>query len=161
MNGLDLALILTVIAIVGAGLNAGVYLTFSTFTMAGLRRLPASQGAAAMQAINLEAPRPAFMSVFFGTAIASIAVAALAIVDFTAPASSMAIAGAAAYVSTIVITGLYNVPLNDRLAAVDAGSPEGVSTWQAYQGRWSRGNHVRLIGSAAAAILLTLSLVAR
>jgi uncharacterized membrane protein len=161
MNGLDLALVLTVVAIVGAGLNAGVYLTFSTFTMAGLRRLPAGQGAAAMQAINLEAPTPAFMSVFFGTAIVSIAVAALAIVDFKAPGSSMAIAGAAAYVSTIVLTGVYNVPLNDRLAAVEAASPEGAVTWKSYQGRWSRGNHVRLLGSTASVILLTLSLVVR
>ena len=159
MNGLELTSVLTIIAIVGAGLNAGVYLTFSTFAMAGLRRLPGSQAAAAMQAINLEAPTPAFMSIFFGTAVASIALAALAIVNFDPPASSMAIAGAAAYVSTVVITGIYNVPLNDRLAGVAAESPEGVATWQAYQRRWSRGNHVRSLASAASAILLTLSLV--
>ena len=159
MNNIDLALVLTVIAIVGAGLNAGVYLTFSTFAMAGLRRLPASQGAAAMQAINLQAPTPGFMSIFLGTAIVSVALAALAIVDFAAPGSSMVIAGAAAYLSTIVITGVFNVPLNDGLAAVEAESPEGVVTWQAYQRRWTRGNHVRLLASSASAILLTLSLL--
>ena len=159
MNGLDLALVLTILGIVGAGLNAGVYLTFSTFTMAGLQRLPASQGAAAMQAINLEAPTPGFMSIFFGTAVVSLALAVLAIVDFGAPGSSMVMAGAASYLATIVITGLYNVPLNDRLAAVEARSSEGVATWQAYQRRWTRGNHVRLAASAASAILLTLSLL--
>ncbi|MEA2025300.1 MAG: anthrone oxygenase family protein [Chloroflexota bacterium] len=159
MNGIDLALVLAILGIVGAGLNAGVYLTFSTFTMAGLRRLPASQGAAAMQAINLEAPTAGFMSIFFGTAIVSLALAALAIIDFDAPGSSMVIAGAASYVSTIVITGIYNVPLNDRLAAVDPASPHGTSTWADYQRRWARGNHVRLLASAAAAILLTLSLL--
>jgi uncharacterized membrane protein len=112
-----------------------------------------------MQAINLEAPTPGFMSIFFGTAIVSLALAVLAIVDFEAPGSSMVVAGAASYVSTIIITGIYNVPLNDRLAAVEAESPEGVATWGTYQRRWSRGNHVRLIGSAASAILLTLSLL--
>jgi len=124
MTGIDLGLAPTITAIVGAGINAGVYLTFSTFTMNGLRRLPASQGAAA------------------------------------APSSSMAIAGAALYLSSIVITGAYNVPLNDRLAAVDAKSHEGAATWNEYQRRWTRGNHVRGLVSGAAAVLLTLSLIA-
>jgi uncharacterized membrane protein len=159
MNGIDLIAVLTIIAIVGAGLNAGVYLTFSTFAMDGLRRLPASQGAAAMQAINIEAPRPGFMSVFFGTGLVSLAVAFLAIADFEAPGSSMAIAGAAAYVATIVLTGTYNVPLNDRLAAIDPDSPEAAGTWTEYQRRWTRGNHVRMLASTAAVILLTLSLL--
>jgi uncharacterized membrane protein len=160
VSGVDLALVLTIIGIVGAGLNAGVYLSFSTFTMAGLRRLPPSQGAAAMQAINVEAPTFGFMSIFFGTGIVSLAVAAMAIVDFEAPGSSMAIAGAGAYISTIVITGIYNVPLNDRLEGVPPQSPAGMAVWADYQRRWTRGNHVRLLASSAAAILLTLSLLA-
>lgn len=160
MIGTDLGLVLTIAAIVGAGINAGVYLTFSTFTMNGLRRLPASQGAAAMQAINVEAPTAPFMSVFFGTALVSLAVAVLAVIDFEPPSSSMAIAGAALYLSSIVITGAYNVPLNDRLAAVDAESHEGAATWNEYQRRWTRGNHVRGLVSGAAAVLLTLSLIA-
>jgi uncharacterized membrane protein len=112
-----------------------------------------------MQAINIEAPTPPFMSVFFGTALASLAVAVLAILDFEAPASSMAIAGAGFYLSSIVITAVYNVPLNDRLAAVDAKSPEGADTWREYQRRWTRGNHVRMLASQAAAVLLTISLL--
>ena len=159
MNGLDPVVVLTIIAIVGAGLNAGVYLTFSTFTMAGLRRLPPSQGAAAMQAINVEAPTFGFMSIFFGTALASLALIIVAIANFSAPGSSMAIAGAGAYIATIVITVTFNVPLNDRLEGVPAQSPAGVAVWTDYQRRWTRGNHVRLLASSASAILLTLSLL--
>lgn len=156
---LDLGLVLTIVAIVGAGLNAGVYFTFSTFTMAGLRRLPPSEGAAAMQAINLEAPTRGFMTIFFGTALVSLGLAAAAFVNFDPPASSMIIAGAGAYLATIVITGIYNVPLNDRLEGVPARSAEGVIMWTDYQVRWTRGNHVRLLASSASAILLTLSLL--
>ena len=159
MNNIDLGLVLTIIAIVGAGLNAGVYFTFSTFTMAGLRRLPPSEGAAAMQAINIEAPTRGFMTIFFGTAIVSLGLAAAAFVNFDPPGSSMVIAGASAYLATIVITGIFNVPLNDRLEGVPARSPQGVAVWSDYQVRWTRGNHVRLLASSASAILLTLSLL--
>ena len=160
MSGIDLALALTIIGIVGAGLNSGAYLTFSTFTMAGLRRLPAGQGAAAMQAINIEAPGPAFMSIFFGTALVSLAIGALALLDLGHPGAPLRLAGAGFYLASIVITGVYNVPLNDRLAAVDPGSAGGVLTWTAYQQRWTRGNHLRLLVTAAAVALLGLSLVA-
>jgi uncharacterized membrane protein len=156
---LHFGLILTIIGIVGAGLNAGVYFTFSTFTMAGLRRLPPSEGAAAMQAINLEAPTRGFMTIFFGTALVSLGLAVAALIDFDPPASSMVIAGAGAYIATIVITGIYNVPLNDRLESLPARSAEGVAFWTAYQVRWTRGNHVRLLASSASAVLLTLSLL--
>ena len=38
-------------------------------------------------------------------------------------------------------------------------SAEGVAFWTAYQVRWTRGNHVRLLASSASAVLLTLSLL--
>ena len=47
---------MTIICAVGAGAGAGAFFTFSTFTMARLKRLAPAQGAAAMQAINREAP---------------------------------------------------------------------------------------------------------
>ncbi|MCW2539340.1 MAG: hypothetical protein JWN95_1065 [Frankiales bacterium] len=63
------------IGLLGAGLVAGVFFAFSSFVMAGLRRLPASQGMAAMQGINKSAPTAWFMSVLFGTAIVCSALA--------------------------------------------------------------------------------------
>ena len=52
---------MTIVCAVGAGTVAGAFFTFSTFTMNGLKRLAPEQGAAAMQAINKEAPTPLFM----------------------------------------------------------------------------------------------------
>jgi uncharacterized membrane protein len=61
---------LTIICAVGAATAAGTFFTFSNFTMKGLKRLPPSQGASAMQAINREAPSPLFMTLLFGTGAA-------------------------------------------------------------------------------------------
>ncbi len=159
MSGLDLTLILTVLAILGSGLMAGVYYSFSTFTMAGLRNLPASQGVAAMQSVNLEAPRPPLMSVFFGTALLGVALYILAIGDFQGTASLLSISGASLYISSIVITGVFNVPLNDRLEAAIPDSTQGQSVWADYQRRWTRYNHLRVAVTSASAVVLTVSLV--
>ena len=58
---------MTIICAVGTATAAGTFFTFSTFTMAGLKRLTPAHGAAAMQAINKEAPTPLFMLLLFGT----------------------------------------------------------------------------------------------
>jgi uncharacterized membrane protein len=44
----------------GCGLIAGVFFAFSTFVMPALARLPAAQGIAAMNAINVAAITPTF-----------------------------------------------------------------------------------------------------
>lgn len=54
-----------------AAARSAVFFTFSTFTMQGLNQLPAAQGIAAMQSINVAALRPALMTVMFGTAMVS------------------------------------------------------------------------------------------
>ena len=59
---------LTILTALGAGLNAGVFFAFSSFVMKALRRLPASQGISAMNAINKAAPTAWFMTAFVGTA---------------------------------------------------------------------------------------------
>ena len=49
-----------------------------------------------------------------------------------------------------------NVPLNDRLAAVDADDPSAVALWQHYLKRWTFWNHVRTVAPTVAAVLLLL-----
>ena len=63
-------LVMVVFSLVG-----GVLYAFSSFVMSGLRQLPPAQGMAAMQSINVTAVRPGLMIPFFGTIIASVAVA--------------------------------------------------------------------------------------
>jgi uncharacterized membrane protein len=49
---------LTMITALGCGLSAGALFAFSSFVMPALARLPASQGIAAMQTINVQAVTP-------------------------------------------------------------------------------------------------------
>ena len=57
-----LATFLTVVVAVGAGAVGGVFFAYSTFTMSALARLAPTDGAAAMQSINREAPRAPLMA---------------------------------------------------------------------------------------------------
>ena len=66
MNGF--LFVLTFLAALGCAMMAGVFFAFSAFVMKALARLPAEQGVAAMQAINVAAVTFAFMAALFGTA---------------------------------------------------------------------------------------------
>jgi uncharacterized membrane protein len=150
---------LTVVAALGCGAMAGVFFAFSAFVMSGLARLPAPQGVAAMQAINITAVRPAFMAGLFGTALACAVVAVWSVVTWDGRTSALLLAGSGLYlVGTILMTIGYHVPLNDRLAVVDPGSAGAAAHWAGYVEHWTRWNHVRAGAALAAAAALTAAL---
>jgi uncharacterized membrane protein len=151
----------TMITAIGCGLVGGVFFAFSTFVMAALRRLPAAQGIAAMQSINVLAVTPAFMTALFGTAVAS-----LALIGWTAtspdewPVATVLAGGGLYLVGTVGVTIAANVPLNNRLARLGAESPDAADRWAEYVTSWTRWNHVRTVAALAAAVLLTIALEA-
>ena len=150
---------LTIGALIGTGLNAGVFFAYSTFTMSGLKRLAPAAGVAAMQEINREAPKPPLMLLMFGTAVLTVALAVNALGNIDEAASIYhLVAGAVFLVGTIFMTGLYHVPRNNRLDRLDADSPEGTAYWAVYLREWVRMNHVRTVAPAVAAVLLAVSL---
>jgi uncharacterized membrane protein len=136
---------LTVVAAVGCGAMGGVFFAFSAFVMGALRRLPAAQGIAAMQSINVVAVTPVFMTALFGTA--AVCIAAVATGE---------IAGGALYLlGVIAVTLVYNVPRNNALAAVEPGTAEAERVWSRYLVEWTAANHVRTVsGLAASAVLI-------
>src|SRR5918999_5838168 len=126
----DLVVALTVIAALGCGLNAGAFFAFSAFVMDALRRLPAAQGIAAMQAINVTAVTPAFMGALFGTAVACIAAIVAGISSWDDSFAPYLVAGGALYVvGPIGLTIAYHVPRNDALARIDPEHPDGAGYW--------------------------------
>jgi len=140
---------------------AGVFFAFSAFVMPGLGRLPAGQGTSAMQAINAAALRPVFMALFFGTALACLAVAVLSLRSWGAPGAGLSLAGAALYLAGgFGVTAAFNVPLNKALDSVTPGSADGDALWARYLGRWTAWNHVRTVASMLAAALLALGFAA-
>jgi uncharacterized membrane protein len=140
-------------------MNAGVFFTFSTFTMRGLQHLAPAAGATAMQEINREAPRPPLMLLMFGTAALSVALIVNAAGNINEPASVYRLIASALFlVGVLLMTGLYHVPRNNRLDRLDATSPEGSAFWTVYLQEWVRMNHVRTFAPLVAALLLALSL---
>lgn len=147
-------------ALLGSGLIAGAFFVFSVAVMAALRRLPANEGMAAMQSINVVIQNPAFLGVFVGTALLSIALAVMSFLDWRPGASSYVLAGALLYfVGSFLLTILFNVPLNNALDAADATSPAGQEVWKNYLSAWTFWNHIRTVASlfATAAFALSLS----
>jgi uncharacterized membrane protein len=58
-------------------------------------------------------------------------------------------------------TVLFNVPLNNTLAAIDPGSAEAVSVWTRYLRDWTLWNHIRTFSSTAACVLYIAALAAK
>jgi uncharacterized membrane protein len=155
----SLLVILTFLSALGSGLMAGVFFAFSTFVMNALSRLPAGEGIAAMQSINVVAVlSPGFMTAFFGMAAAC---AVLAIASFLRWDKASAIdlfAGSLLYlVGTFLVTIAFNVPLNNALKIAEPNSAEGARLWARYLISWTRWNHVR---TAAALAALTSFIIA-
>ena len=151
---------LTFAAALGAGLIAGTFFIFSVAIMASLRRLPASEGMAAMQSINVVIQNPVFLGVFMGTAILSIVLAVMTVVDWNPGVSACLIAGAILYaVGTFALTIVFNVPLNNALDAADPSTAAGQEVWKNYLANWTFWNNVRTVASilATAAYVFAIS----
>ena len=150
---------MTILCAVGAGTAAGVFFTFSTFTMEGLKRLSPAQGAAAMQAINKEAPTPLFMLLLFGTGAACVVLMIHAALHLQDSGSRYRLTAGALYiVGVVLVTVGYHVPRNNILDGLDPNSAEGIAYWATYLKEWVRMNHVRTIAPLVAAVLFTVSL---
>lgn len=146
-------------ALLGSALVGGVFFAFSSFVMKALARRPSPEGIAAMQSINVVVINPSFLGLFLGTALVSLAVAALMLLQGHS-ASNLFLGGAISYfVGTFLVTMMMNVPLNDRLAAVLATDAAATDLWRHYLHRWTLWNHVRTIAAMLAAILYSLGLV--
>jgi uncharacterized membrane protein len=152
---------LTLAAVVGAGLVGGVFFAFSNFVMRALGRLRPSEGAAAMQSINITVITPTFMTALFGMGVASLLLIGWGLADLDEPYAGWLIAGGVIYlIGEIATTGAYHVPRNNALARVDPQSEKGARVWGTYLVEWTRMNHVRTVAGLAAAGLFALALQA-
>jgi uncharacterized membrane protein len=145
----------------GSVVTGGTLFAFSSFVLPGLRRLPAADAVAAMQAINVQAPRSLLMLPLLGSAAGGMVLAVLVLTRPETPDRALLIAGALAAVATVVITGVYHVPHNDALARLHPDDPSIVSTWTDYARGWLRWNHVRTLTALGSGIALTLAVLRR
>lgn len=140
----DLLTFLAAATGVAAALVGGIFFAFSSFVMAGLGRAGPEAGTKAMQQINITVINPLVFLFLLGTAALGAMVAAMALISTNA--GLLPTLGAALYIfGCIGVTGTRNVPLNNALERVDAGTPEGNAVWEDYLRRWTFWNHVRTL----------------
>jgi uncharacterized membrane protein len=146
---------------IGCGLLAGLYFAFSTFVMTALGRIDQASGVAAMNAINVDIVRSPFIPLFFGTTLASAILAVIALFRLGEPgAAAMLVGGVLYVVGMFIVTMVFNVPLNNALAAVDPAGSDAASVWARYLKEWTFWNHLRTIASTAASALFIAAIAA-
>lgn len=155
-----ITLLLWVMAL-GCGLMAGIYFAFSVFIMSAFDRAGLATGIAAMNSINVAILKSAFLPLFFLTSLGALVLAAAALLTWEGQASLLIVGGALIYfIGMTVVTVVFNVPLNNELAAIDPGSPQAADVWLRYLTTWTPWNHVRTVAStlAFAAFIAALNL---
>lgn len=159
MTSADYLYSVKLFSVLGCGLVAGIFFTFSTFVMKALAQLKPAQGIAAMQAINIAVINPLFMTAFLGTGVACIFLAVTSLLKGHLPGAAYLLIGSLLYLfGTVGVTIAFNVPLNDALAIVKVESSEGAKLWAKYLIDWTLWNHVRTIAALVAVAMLTLGL---
>ena len=150
---------LTLLAVLGCGLVAGVFLAFSSFVMKALTRLPVSDGIAAMQSINVVVIKSWFMAAFMGTAAVCVLTLIYALIRLQEPEAIFLLIGSVLYlVGTFLVTIVFNVPRNETLASVAPTDPNSARLWSGYVTSWTGWNHVRTVASLAAAGSFSIAL---
>ena len=149
--------VVTVVAVVLAGLFAGLFVTFSYGIMPGLRHADDSTFVHAMREINVGILNAMLAIIFGGGTLAAIAAAVVGFDD--KDARWWLVAGAVLVVATTVVTMVVNVPMNDRLVAgVDAGEPP-TALREAFEEPWIRWNIARSVLSTAGFVALLVALL--
>lgn len=144
--------LMTTASVIASALVGGVFFAFSVFVMRALASMPPAQGILAMQRINITVIHPLFLGVFLGTA--PLLAVSTYLVRSNPHAAPWWLAAFLVYgVGSVVVTLVFNVPRNNRLATLEADSPQAAAYWPVYLREWLFWNHVRCIASIAAAVL--------
>lgn len=156
----DLAYVLTIATGIASAIVGGVLFAFSAFIMKALARISADRGIAAMQSINIAVQNWLCSLLFFGTGLTCIVLLVWSLMNWGSPGTGYLLAGGISYVlGGLLVTGAFNVPLNDRLAKVDPVSEEGNIVWRRFVPVWMVWNHIRTVACFAASITFIAGLL--
>jgi uncharacterized membrane protein len=147
------------VTFLGCGLMSGVFFIFSNTIVRSLTSLEPSEGIKAMQAINRVIVNPLFLVVFLGTTLLSAVIIVTSFRSLPDLKAVYFILGGLLYIiGAFVVTALFNIPLNNRLAALNPDTLDSASQWANYVSTWMNWNHVRTFSSLAATLLFMLGL---
>jgi uncharacterized membrane protein len=156
-------LIATNAAAVCTAAVGGIFYAFSTFVMKGLDRTDAAEALTAMRGINAEAQANApFLMLFVSSTLLALGVGVMAALRLGQPGAGYVLAGAVLGLVAFIVTMAFNVPLNNRLDALDPAAlsaADALRDWRAYLVEWTNWNHVRTAAPLAGAVLMVVGLV--
>ncbi len=143
-------------AVIGSGLMAGLFFVFSVCIMQALSRLSPEAGIAAMNAINVVIQNPLFLTAFMGTGLLGLVLILAAFLSGGEGSYLLAAGGLVYVVGTLAVTIIFNVPLNNALAAAPPGQAAADLWQQRYLTDWVWWNHVRTLASIGSLGLFVL-----
>ncbi len=147
------------VATVLAGLFGGFFLTYSASVQLGLAEVDDLTYVRTFQAINATIRNPAFAVMFFGCVPAIVLAWVLNRRTDRRAAVALAV-GAMLCAAVVVITFVFNVPLNDELAGwVDPTAAEASVARAEFETVWNRWNLARTILSVAGASAVAVAAV--
>lgn len=158
--------VLLVAAALSTALVSGLLLGFAVVAMPGLGTLDDRsflRGFKAMDAM-IQGRQPLFMLLWLGSVVSVVAAAAVGIGVLAGGPRAALVVSAALYLLGVQLpTVVVNIPLNDRVQAVDldaATEEEVADLRRSFEPRWTRWNTARsAVGVVAAALLLVVVLV--
>lgn len=152
--------ILTLTALTGVALMAGLFFGYGNSVLPTLEQLPAGQGAAAMNVINIVIYNPLFLTIFGVTGLVCMLLILLGFVQ-NRPGKWWLLAGSLLYFAAGMITMSINVPLNDQLATLDPSSAAGLAEWATFVAWWGPANNLRGLACTLSVITFGLALASR
>lgn len=154
----SLFLSLRLIATIGAAMMAGLYFAFSNTIMSSLSKLEPAHGIAAMQSVNRTILNPLFFLLFVGTAASCVLVIVFSFEKLPATNAVLMVIGASIYLlGSLVVTGIFNIPLNNTLENLIPNATGSADWWANFLVNWTTWNHVRTAASIVATVLLFIA----
>lgn len=137
----------SIIYVAFVAIQAGLYFSFSNTIMPVLAAQSPNVGRKIMNDINIKIQNSLFFATLFGPLFIILATFLL-----RQPITWYDIASFIVYfVGVFLVTVVYNVPLNNRLA-----KSKEQTTWRNYIERWTFWNHVRTIAAVCALVLIMI-----
>lgn len=145
-----------IVAIVAAGLLAGLFYSYSCSVMPGLARADDRTFVEAMRGVNIAILNGWFALSFGGAPVLAAAAGLLHLRGDLRPALPWIIAGFVLILATLIITMAFNVPLNN---ALETGGGDLAALRQRFETTWVHWNLVRTLTSTGGFACLVWALV--
>ncbi len=151
---MSITLLFLALATFAAALIAGLFYAYHWTVMPGLNATDPLAAINAMKSINVVIINPIFAFSFFGTLVFGGVAALLYLRAFGTAPALLVWAGFLVYaLGTFMVTIMFNVPLNNEIAASTPTAATAATIWRAFYEPWMYWNLVRTIASIASFVL--------